>query len=45
MERKVLGEQIMDFIVAFIKSIFISIPIMFVWVAIKIKWAEWRERE
>jgi len=43
MERKVLGEQIMDYIVAFVKSIFISIPIMMIWVAIKIKWSEWRE--
>jgi len=32
----------MDFIIAFIKSIFISIPIMMIWVAIKIKWNEWR---
>ena len=43
MEKKVLGEQIMDYIVAFVKSIFISIPIMRVWVAIRIKWKEWKE--
>ena len=33
----------MDYIVAFVKSIFISIPIMRVWVAIRIKWKEWKE--
>ena len=33
----------MDFVIAFIKSIFISIPVMMVWVAIKIKVKEWRE--
>ena len=35
----------MELIIAFTKSLFISIPIMIVWVAVKIKWAEWRERE
>ena len=33
----------MDFILAFIKSIFISIPIMIIWIAIKIKWKEWEQ--
>ncbi len=35
----------MDFLIAFVKSIFISIPIMIMWVAVKIKWNEWRESE
>jgi len=35
----------MDFLIAFVKSIFISIPIMIIWVAVKIKWNEWRESE
>ena len=35
----------MDFLIAFVKSIFISIPIMIVWVAVKIKWNEWKESE
>ena len=33
----------MDLFVAFFKSIFISIPIMIIWVAIKIKWQEWKK--
>ena len=35
----------MEFLIAFVKSIFISIPIMIIWVAVKIKWNEWRESE
>jgi hypothetical protein len=32
-----------EFILAFIKSIFITIPIMLIWVAVKIKWQEWKK--
>jgi len=32
-----------DLVIAFFKSLFISIPVMMVWVAIRIKWNEWRE--
>jgi len=34
----------MDLFIAIFKSIFISIPIFIVYIAIKIKWKEWRER-
>jgi len=33
-----------EIISAFLKSIFMTIPIMLVWVAIKIKWQEWKEK-
>jgi len=33
----------MELLITFLKSIFITIPIMIIWVAIKIKWREWRE--
>ena len=33
----------MEIVIAFFKSIFISIPIMLVWIAIKIKWSEWEK--
>ncbi len=33
----------MDIILAFAKSIFITIPIMIVWIAIKIKWKDWQD--
>ena len=30
---------------AIFKSFFIALPIMIVWIAIKIKWKEWREKK
>ena len=38
----------MDFwylVESFFKSFFLTIPLMIIWIAIKIKWKEWRERE
>ena len=32
-----------DLFMAFVKSIFISIPIFICYIACKIKWKEWRE--
>ena len=35
----------MELLIAFLKSIFITIPIMIIWVAIKIKWKEWKKNK
>ena len=34
----------MDLILAIFKSLFISVPIMMIWVAIRIKYKEWRSK-
>jgi len=35
----------MEFLIALFKSFFISIPIFIIYIAIKIKWKQWRESE
>ena len=42
---ELLKKEIMELLIAFLKSIFITIPIMIIWVAIKIKWKEWKKNK